>query len=187
MKKPRLSFIILLSALVSLSLSSCKTGRSIVKAPVKEKDSDYLVGKMNEQEFDFTWMEARLNVSFILDKQQTDINGQIRIRKDSVIWLTLSPALGIEASRMLFSQDSIHYLNRLDKTFFQGEFGFLNELLKTNIDFDMLQAFITGNDFQLFETSSFRATVDGDQYKLLSTGRRKMIRETRPRKMTRPC
>lgn len=157
--------------------SSCKTQRSIVKAPLREMGPEYLVDQMNLHKFSFDWLETKVNINFKDQKQETSLSGQIRMRCDSVIWITLSPALGIEASRILLSQDSVKYINRIEKTFFTGEFDFLNKLLNTSIDFDMMQSLILGNDFKFYETASFRASVDNFEYKLSTTSRRKIKKD----------
>lgn len=38
----------------------------------------------------------------------------------------------------------------------------------------MLQAFLTGNDFSFYENSSFKASIDNREYKLVTTERRKL-------------
>jgi len=47
------------------------------------------------------------------------------------------------------------------------------------LDFDMLQAFITGNDFSFYEDGKFKATVDDDEYKLMTLGRHKLKKYVR--------
>ena len=59
-----------------------------------------------------------LNVEYSEDKGKTSLKGQLRIQSDSLIWLTFSPALGIEAARVLLTNDSVKFINRLNKTYF---------------------------------------------------------------------
>ncbi|HAR20844.1 MAG TPA: DUF4292 domain-containing protein, partial [Cytophagales bacterium] len=39
----------------------------------------------------------------------------IRIRKDSVIWISVNPALGIEVVRALITKDSIFVIDKIHK------------------------------------------------------------------------
>jgi hypothetical protein len=176
MKQKSIFSLILVPLSVVVILTSCKTQKSIVKAPVREQGPEFLVEQMNLNKFNFDWMEAKVNITFRDNKQESSISGQVRMKCDSIIWVTLSPALGIEASRLLLRQDSVKYINRLDKTFFTGEFSFLNQLLNTSIDFDMLQSFLIGNDFKFYDTTSFRASIDNSDYKLSTTSRRRTMK-----------
>lgn len=168
--------VISLVLVVLLSLSACKTKRSIIKAPIKEYGADYLLEKLDENELKFEWLSAKLKIKYVNDKSTNEFKGQIRIRRDSVIWVSFSPALGIEMARLIITQDSIKYLNRLDKEYFMGDYDFVNRFLETNIDFDILQSFIIGNDFQFYDRSTFRASIDNEDYKLSTTSRRKLLK-----------
>jgi len=82
--------------------------------------------------------------------------------------------MGIEGMRMMISQDSVKYLNRLNNTYLMGDYENLNQFLNTNIDYDVLQSFLIGNDISFYEVGKFKATIDKDEYKLSAAGRSKM-------------
>jgi hypothetical protein len=167
----------LLLLLVAVVMVSCKTPRTVIKAPLKEEGPDYLIGKLDESELQFNWMSAKFSASYALDRKVTEFSGQIRIRKDSVVWVSITPAMGIEMIRLKITTDSVMFMNRFSKTFFIGDYSVVNEFLQTNLNFDILQAFIIGNDFQFYDNASFRASIDNMQYKLSTTGRRKIKKE----------
>ncbi|MDP3445632.1 MAG: DUF4292 domain-containing protein, partial [Ignavibacteria bacterium] len=96
---------------------------------------------------------------------------QLRIQKDSVIWVSMSPALGIEVARLMITQDSIKFINRIDKSYFDGDFTLANSYFTTTIDYDILQALITGNDLNFYEDEGFRGSIDGQEYQLITTNR----------------
>lgn len=158
-------------------LAGCKTTRTVYKAPLKEEGPEYLAGKMSDNEFKFKALTIKYSASFTQDKKTTDFNGQLRMIKDSAIWISISPALGIEAIRMLITPDSVWYMNRLDKIYFLGDYSILHRFLEASIDFDILQSLIIGNDFQFYEDASFRASIDNLEYKLSTTSRRKIAKE----------
>lgn len=163
-----------LFALVLLSIfasHSCKTKRSIIKKPIKEQGEDYLLNKLAESQMDFDWFSSRLNVTYVNDKSKTDFRGQLRMRKDSVIWISFSPALGLEVARMMITVDSIKFMNRIDRTYFDGDYELFNAFLQTTIDFDMLQSLLIGNDFTFYDNESFRASIDAMEYRLSATKR----------------
>ncbi|MEI6434884.1 MAG: DUF4292 domain-containing protein [Bacteroidota bacterium] len=155
---------------------SCSPARQAMKAPLKEEGADYLFGKLKENELKFDWFSAKFSAEYENDGKENSFNGHIRIRKDSLIWISLTPLLGIEAVRLMISQDSVKMINRLNDTYFIGDYEYVNRFLNTNIDFDLLQAFLLGNDLQYYEDGKFRAIVDRGEYKL-STGERHKLRK----------
>ena len=155
------------------------------KQPLKEQGSDYLVQKLKESELDFDYFSAKFKLHLSEDKKKTSFKGQVRMQKDSVIWVSFSPLLGIEVARMLITNDSVKFINRMNKTFFKGDYTYLNEFFDTNLDFNVLQGLILGNDFSHYEINKFRAFIDNMEYRLSTAARHKLkkylkIHETEP-------
>ena len=146
----------------------------IIKAPIKEEGADYLFKKLKEHELQYGWLTAKFSAEYKNKGQTNSFNGQIRIRKDSVIWLSFSPALGIEVLRIMITQDSVRFINRMNNTYFTGDYNYVNKYLNTNIDFDILQSFLTGNDLSFYESGKFRAVLDNNAYKLATAERMKL-------------
>jgi hypothetical protein len=160
-----------------LLLSACKSARPMIKAPLKEEGPEFLYTRLKENELRFDWLSAKFDASYSEKKNSSDFKGQIRVRKDSLIWISITPALGIELFRMVLTNDSVKYINRFDKEYFLGDYELVSRFLQIHIDFDILQSLILGNDFQFFETNSFRASIDNLDYKLSTTGRWKIRKE----------
>lgn len=166
--------ILIFIFLLSLFITSCKTSRTIIKEPLKEYGADYLFEKLKENELQFEWISAKFSLDLIMNKKKTSFNGQIRMKKDSVIWVSLSPALGIEMARMIITTDSIKFINRLNKTFFRGDYKIVNKFLKSNVDYDVIQSILLGNDLTYYENGKFRATYDSKEYHLVTANRQKL-------------
>lgn len=166
--------LIIVIIMLSGILSACSTRRHVIKEPLKEAKSIFLLEQLAASELQFTWFSAKFSIDYIFDKKLTEFKGQIRIKRDSMIWISFSPALGIEMARLKITEDSVFYMNRINKTYLVGDYAFISDFLQTEIDFDILQSLIIGNDFQFYDKSKFRASVDGHEYKLSTTERRKL-------------
>ncbi len=158
----------------SLVLSSCTASRKMMKAPLKEMGAEYLFQKLKESELKFDGLSAKFSAEYENKDQSNSFSGQIRIRKDSLIWMSFSPVLGIEVFRLMVTQDSVKFINRLNNTFFEGDYDYVNKFLKTNIDYDILQSFLIGNDLSFYENGKFKASIDGEDYKLSTAERMKL-------------
>jgi len=173
MKLKQIVFFLLIATLLG-SLPACKSGRSLIKAPIKEEGPDYLFAKMKEKEFMFHTFEAKFNVEYNQGRKYFDFKGQIRMVKDSLIWINFNQDLGIEIARIMITQDSVKFLDRLKKQYLITDYNYINKFLNSNIDFGILQSIILGNDFEYYENAQFKASIDGGQYKLSTSERRKL-------------
>ena len=77
------------------------------------------------------------------------------------------------------TQDSVKMINKLNSTYYTGNYEAVNNFLNTNIDFDILQAYLLGNDLQFYEEGKFRATIDKGCYKLSTADRMKLKKYAR--------
>lgn len=172
-----LKFVLLI--FVVTSLASCTGTRKAVREPLKEQGDQFLMGKLKEHELKFHQFSAKFNATYLVDRKKTTVSGNLRIDHDSIIWISITPALGIEAVRFILTPDSIKFINRLNNTYFLHNFAYINQLLNKTLDYDMAQAFLLGNDFSLYDSNSFKASVENQQYKLSTVNRRKLRRYVR--------
>lgn len=173
--------VFLFAILLGLAFGSCTSSRKTIKSPLKEYGADFLFQKLKENELKFEWFSAKFNLDLIIDKKKNSVTGQIRMKKDSCIWITLSPALGIEMARVLITTDSVKFINRINKTFFTGDYNQVNTLLDANIDYDVLQTLLLGNDLTFYEEGKFRADYDSKEYHLVTAGRQKLRKYVKTR------
>ena len=178
----KFNFFVFLSSVFLISIfffPSCNPQKKIIKGPIKEEGADFLFEKLKQHELKYDWFTARFSANYKNKGESNSFDGQIRICRDSIIWLTFSPMLGIEVFRIILTTDSIKFINRINNTYFIGDYIYLNQFLNTNIDFDILQSFLTGNDLSFYENGKFKASVDGDRYKLSTADRgqlKKLVR-----------
>ena len=166
--------ILLFISLIITILIACNQQKKIIKAPIKEKGADYVFVQLKKNEFRFKCLNIKFNADIEYNGKKNSFGGTLRIKKDSLIWVSVTPALGIEAARILITPDSVKMLNRIEMTYFAGDIKNMNKMFKTNIDFDMLQSLLVGNDFSYYENDVFKASIDGNMYKLNTFGRGKL-------------
>jgi len=172
MNKRQLAFSLIFGIMV-LSIG-CKTTRKSIKQPIKEYGADYLFEKLKENELQFSWLTGKFSLDLIIDKKKSSFKGQLRMRRDSALWVSFSPALGIEMARMMITQDSVFFLNRISNKYFVGDIEFVTVFLNANVDFEVIQSLLIGNDLTYYEKGKFRATYDSKEYHLVTSGRQKL-------------
>lgn len=173
--------ILFLFLIVGLALSStsCKSKKHVLRTSLKEYGFSYLYARMLENQMEFDYLNAKFNFVYGQDKNKTNLRGQLRIKNDSLIWISITPALGIEAARVLLTNDSVKFINRLNKTYFSGKYELIDSLLNTTIDYSLLQSMLVGNDLTQYDVNKFRSSVDNGMYRMTIRERRKIKRYIR--------
>ena len=101
--------------------------------------------RANVAEIDFRYLTAKSKISFKSQQQDIDnANVNIRVRKDSVIWVSISK-LGIEAVRGMITRDSITIIDKIHREYAVYGFPALSKQFNFDMNFDLLQALIVGN------------------------------------------
>lgn len=154
--------------------TSCKSKKHVLKTSIKEHGFTYLYARMLENQMQFDYLSAKFTLVYAREKNKTNLRGQLRIKNDSLIWISFTPALGIEAARVLLTNDSIKFINRLNKTYFSGRYELVDSLLNTTIDLSLLQSMLVGNDLTQYDVNKFRSTVDNGMYRMTIRERRKI-------------
>lgn len=156
-------------------LLSCKTTKKVPHSPLVFKNAQELSQLSDQHEFKYEWINAKLTATIITKDKNTSLNVNLRLRKDSAIWMSISPALGIEVARILISKDSIKVIDRINSKYIITNYAYLNDLLQVLVDFDMVQSLLIGNNFSYLDDKKFRsATIDEDLYVLSTLGKRKL-------------
>ncbi|SMG33960.1 protein of unknown function [Marivirga sericea] len=136
---------------VVLIFSSC--GKKLL--PTSSIEEEYALEK-----FDFEYLQAKSKIRFSSSDRNLSSSASIRMKKDSVIWISVSPVFGIEAARGYISQDTIVFMDRVNKDVYRYNYESLSNALNFEIDFQMVQSIILGNqvfDFQREDNFSKRS------------------------------
>jgi hypothetical protein len=166
---------------VAMSMAACGNKKNVTdtREPLKGRSSGFLLKKQERNEFSFDWVGMKLDAQVKTMGETQDFKATIRMKKDSVIWISISPALGIEVFRVLVTPDSVKYLSKIpdNKFYYIGGFDGLSSAIKLDMDFRMLQDLLLGNAIGLDrEEGKFRSEIDDYHYLLISKYKRKVRR-----------
>lgn len=169
----RLRLTVAVLALALTALNGCGPLRdAVTPAPdPKEVLVSEALASLRASEADFSFFATRFSGTAVLNGQEIGVGGNIRIKNDSAIYVSVSPLLGIEIGRLLFTPDTVKMINRIDNTYYVGDMAIINDMLNTHLDFHMLQALLVGNDFSHFSDDGFRASIDDGRVLLHSSSR----------------
>lgn len=80
------------------------------------------------------------------DMAYNDLSGQLRMQKDSLIWLSVTANMGVEVLRTKISNDSIWVLNRLEKTYLAEPLDSLATQLGMPLSLPWVQTLLLDNN-----------------------------------------
>lgn len=171
---------------VIVFLISCRSQKKIQKVIATPKDSVVVIvnepkidtlalvkdaiGKMNSYNIEFKTFSAKIKVDYQNSKgKQPDFTANIRMKKDEIIWMSLTGTLGIEGFRVKITPDSIYIMDKLASTYTVHPLVYLQELSQIPLDFSTLQNMIIGNPvfFNADSISAYRKDA-GENVSLLS-------------------
>jgi hypothetical protein len=177
----RVIFYFLLFTFYFLLLSSCKSKKNLASHPATKCRLDYksaktLASLLKLNQAEYTTFSGKIKANVIVDDKGTDFTVSLRMRKDSIIWASIS-SLGIEAIRLVTTKDSLKFIDRLHNKYFVGGYDTLGKMLNTEIDLEILQSLLVGNSVEFYlEDEKLRSGIDSCQY-LLGTIRRRKLRK----------
>lgn len=129
--------LIIVGIMGMVMLSSCS--RQVGAIFGKRKDKLEIVNP----EFDYLTSKAKFR--FDNGKKSVAATAHFRIKKDSIIWISVTPALGIEAARVLIDRGNVYMLDKIKGHYYEYTFEELSEKLDFDLNFDVTQSVILGN------------------------------------------
>ncbi len=163
--------IFLLSLTSLLIFAKCTTTRPATDKPRVVlggiSEASALLELVRATNLPYSWYAASGTGMIDWDDSRLSAKVNVRIRKDSVIWVQISK-LGIEVGRMLVTPDSAYFINRIDRTY--SSYGTAQFFKKYNLpaDFDMFSKVFTGGAY--IPPSITNMVIESDGALLLESG-----------------
>jgi Domain of unknown function (DUF4292) len=121
---------------LALLLSSCSK-KAVPTIPPPSQ-------KVAIEEIDFEYLHGKARINFKDDKKEREVKANIRVRKDSVIWMDIS-VVGVSGARALINKDSITIRSNIDKEYFVFEYAEMSKRFNFPINYEIIQAALLGN------------------------------------------
>jgi len=174
--KPGLNIILIC---IALALGSCAK-KSEIQKPVKlqNRSPKFLIKKLVANQQDFDYFFAKFNARTHFNDKKLNFKGAIRIKSDSIIWLSLTKLGGVELVRMVLTQDSVKFINKWDKEYYTGKLSELKEFGGINVDYKTLQDLFMGKPFNFDPGDKYKSSNDNYFYLLSSKAKSKIRKAT---------
>lgn len=161
---------------IQTAINKRDTTAVVVTPPSADKKNDTIqmirltLNKLDSNRINFKTFTAKLNVDYSgSDGKKYNVNTNIRMYKDSAIWVSANIVLGIEAMRLYITKDSVKLLNKLDKTYTERSVDYLQEVTSLPLDLKTLQDLLIGNPVFL-DSNIVSYSIYNNQIAILSLG-----------------
>jgi hypothetical protein len=149
----------------------------IAAAPVRDVHADSMaviaqtLGQLTKNRIDFQTFSAHMHVHYEeSDGKDNEFNAVIHLQKDSIIWVSINFALGIEAFRILITPDSVKVIDKIKKIARLRSVSALKDEVHLPMDFKTLQDLLIGNPIFLDTTHILYYKTEPKGISLFSIG-----------------
>jgi hypothetical protein len=175
-------------AIVICLMASCRSTRNIQTAitrkdtvataiapPVRTHEDtmifiNQVLDRLQAGKIEYTTFSAKVNVDYEgADGKKYDVNANLRMYKDSVIWISITAIFGIEGLRAYITKDSVKLLNKQDKIYTARSVAYLQEITALPLDLHSLQEVLIGNPVFVDSTVSYSASGNAVSLITIST------------------
>ncbi|WP_353150227.1 DUF4292 domain-containing protein [Chryseobacterium sp.] len=186
--------------LLLLALSSCKTRNAVsndsantrdsittsednrnpkdVNEPVRDKLT-FFEHVLIQPKFDQIKIDSKVRVE--TGSYVPTLDATIYIENDKKVWMNLR-ALFINAARGIATPEGIKGQDKINKTYIDSDFDYLNNLLNVNfIDYKSLEKILLGRTFVKISDSQFTLTQNAQGYKMVSNANQKIVTDEKNR------
>jgi len=158
------SILILLAVL--WGVTSCKSYQKTTYDRTRKMRIGKLLREVKKHRFSAKTFESRMVISYTDANQSFSGNGKVRILKDSIIWGSFN-FLGIPVVKFNITPDKIQYYNKINQTYYDGDFQLLQKELGLSFNFNNLQNLLTGDMIADLEPSNTELKTTPKSYRLI--------------------
>ena len=105
-----------------------------------------MIDKINSKNNKSNWI--RIKGSINVKQQNTEsiaLNTVMKIKRDSLVWASISAPFGIELFRVMLSQDSLYFVNHVKKSYYVKPLNFVKDFINVNLNYNDIQDLLIGD------------------------------------------
>ncbi len=157
--------IFCLLGVIVIMFGSCKSVKSVSDAKIKRLSAEKVIANHYNREFNFKTLSTRVKVKYDDGRKSFSPNATIRFEKDKTIWLSVK-LLGITLAKAMITPEKVSYYEKINNTYFEGNFELLSDWLGTELDFDKVQQMLLGQALFNLRKDKYKSTINDQKYLL---------------------
>lgn len=160
--------ILIISTLTCLSLfaSSCASNKITANKNLHALSANRLIKEVEDNNFTFDQFQTKFAAKVETEDAKLSLKGQLRMKNDSVVWLSVALPVGLEVVRAMITHDSVFVINRTEKTYIKESIKNFKQIPSPIADLKFIQAILVGNDITLKNGDKYYSEIVDEMYKL---------------------
>ena len=146
-------------------LNSCKSTKVVSTSRVKKMNAEKIIANHYNRDFNFKTLNARIKVKYDNGRQSFSPTATLRLEKDKTIWVSVK-MLGITLAKALITPEKVSYYEKINNTYFEGDFKLLSEWLGTALSYDKVQQLLLGQALFNLREDKYRSSIADRSYLL---------------------
>ena len=152
-----------IASLLLLFLIGCKSTKTVTSAgKVANLSTKNIIKNHYRNELNFKTIRGKVKVRFNDGKKEESFTLSLRMKKDEAIWLSATLSL----VKVYITPTKVSFYNKLDNTYFEGDFTLLSNFLGTELDFQKVQNLLIGNALYDLKKERFESKIEDKTYAL---------------------
>ncbi len=149
---------------MTIVFSSCKSAKTVDQGNSNFRlSANQLVKENAKKTPNFNTLQSKLKITYTEGSKQQSNTVNYRMKKDEVIWISAAFAV----IRAKITPNSVSFYNKLDKTYFNGDFEYFSKLLgTTELDFEKIQNLLLGEALFNLSDDTYKVSIHEDNYAL---------------------
>ncbi|WP_248396767.1 DUF4292 domain-containing protein [Bizionia sp. M204] len=150
-----------LVTLLFLVVMSCKSTATLTSGEANLTLSKKDVLKAHQKSTpDFKTMQAKVRVVYTEGTKSQTHTVNLRMEADKTIWINSA----LNLIRVMITPEKVQFYNKLDNTYFDGDFSYLSDLLGTELDYHKVQNLLLGNAIFNLDKNNYNMSIYEDAY-----------------------
>lgn len=152
---------------VVVLMMSCKSKSVVAEASVKATrlTADKIIENHYSNKNNFSTLYIKSNARYVDDKQTQNVTAEIKIKKDEQILISIR-FLGITMAKALITPTSVNYYEKINGSYFEGDFRGLSKWLGTDLDFNKIQNMLLGDAIDDLYKGKYTESLTEQTYRL---------------------
>lgn len=154
---------------MSVFVISCKSKAVAVQntdKPVEApKEDRRAIAKHYDNKLDFKTLYIKASARYVDEKQSQNVSAEIKIEKDKQILVSVR-FLGITMAKALITPNAVSYYEKINSTYYEGDFTSLSKWLGTELDYSKVQNLLVGEALDDLRKGKYTQTIVENLFKL---------------------
>jgi len=157
------SFFAVILLIIFTFLSSCKSTKRIASGEADlSLSTKQLIKENAKQSPYFKTLQSKLKITYSQNGNEQSHAVTFRIKKDEIIWMSSA----FSVIRAMMTPEKVGFYNKLDNTYFEGDYKYLSDLLGTELDYMKVQNLLLGDAIFDLKHEAYNLSVLDDNYVL---------------------